>query len=101
MPFLFKLIDCTFFFSSQVDYRAKLWVCNFCFQRNPVSKLYILYSYLILFCLNYLVYLLIYFYQFPPQYASISEHHQPAELIPQFSTIEYTITVSKLVIFKA
>lgn len=21
----------------QVDYRAKLWVCNFCFQRNPVS----------------------------------------------------------------
>lgn len=22
----------------QVDYRAKLWVCNFCFQRNPVSK---------------------------------------------------------------
>ncbi|GIY89428.1 protein transport protein Sec23A [Caerostris extrusa] len=48
----------------QVDYRAKLWVCNFCFQRN----------------------------QFPPQYASISEHHQPAELIPQFSTIEYTIS---------
>uniref|UniRef100_A0A2I9LPQ5 Protein transport protein SEC23 n=1 Tax=Centruroides hentzi TaxID=88313 RepID=A0A2I9LPQ5_9SCOR len=48
----------------QVDYRAKLWVCNFCFQRNP----------------------------FPPQYAAISEHHQPAELIPQFATIEYTIT---------
>lgn len=21
----------------QVDYRAKLWVCNFCFQRNPVN----------------------------------------------------------------
>ena len=20
----------------QVDFRAKLWVCNFCFQRNPV-----------------------------------------------------------------
>ncbi|XP_044728567.1 protein transport protein Sec23A isoform X3 [Chrysoperla carnea] len=48
----------------QVDYRAKLWVCNFCFQRNP----------------------------FPPQYAAISEQHQPAELIPSFSTIEYTIT---------
>uniref|UniRef100_T1IRR5 Protein transport protein SEC23 n=1 Tax=Strigamia maritima TaxID=126957 RepID=T1IRR5_STRMM len=48
----------------QVDYRAKLWVCNFCFQRN----------------------------NFPPQYAAISEVHQPAELIPQFSTIEYTIT---------
>jgi len=48
----------------QVDYRAKIWSCNFCFQRNP----------------------------FPPQYASISEQHQPAELIPQFSTIEYTLT---------
>lgn len=48
----------------QVDYRAKLWVCNFCFQRNP----------------------------FPPQYAAISEQHQPAELIPSFSTIEYTIS---------
>jgi protein transport protein SEC23 len=48
----------------QVDYRAKLWVCNFCFQRNP----------------------------FPSQYAAISEQHQPAELIPGFSTIEYTIT---------
>ena len=22
----------------QVDYNAKLWNCNFCFQRNPVSK---------------------------------------------------------------
>lgn len=48
----------------QVDYRSKLWVCNFCFQRNP----------------------------FPPQYAAITEQHQPAELIPNFSTIEYTIT---------
>ncbi|CAH2012889.1 unnamed protein product [Acanthoscelides obtectus] len=47
----------------QVDYRAKLWVCNFCFQRNP----------------------------FPPQYAAISEQHQPAELMPMYSTIEYTI----------
>lgn len=47
----------------QVDYRSKLWVCNFCFQRN----------------------------QFPAQYGAISESHQPAELIPQFSTLEYTI----------
>lgn len=29
----------------QVDYRAKLWVCNFCFQRNPVS------TYLFGFCI--------------------------------------------------
>ena len=33
-------------------------------------------------------------FQFPPQYAAISEQHQPAEIIPQFSTLEYTITVS-------
>ena len=47
----------------QVDFRAKLWVCNFCFNRNT----------------------------FPPQYAAISEQNQPAELIPQFSTLEYTV----------
>jgi len=48
----------------QIDYRAKMWNCNFCYQRNP----------------------------FPPQYTDISELHQPAEIIPQFSTLEYTIT---------
>uniref|UniRef100_A0A7M4ETA1 Protein transport protein SEC23 n=1 Tax=Crocodylus porosus TaxID=8502 RepID=A0A7M4ETA1_CROPO len=47
----------------QVDYRAKLWACNFCFQRN----------------------------QFPPAYAGISEVNQPAELMPQFSTIDYIV----------
>jgi len=47
-----------------VDYRGKAWTCNFCFQRNA----------------------------FPPHYAGISEQHQPAEIIPQFSTIEYTLT---------
>ncbi|XP_048956200.1 protein transport protein Sec23B isoform X6 [Canis lupus dingo] len=47
----------------QVDYRAKLWACNFCFQRN----------------------------QFPPAYTGISEVNQPAELMPQFSTIEYVL----------
>ncbi|KAI9526998.1 Protein transport protein Sec23A [Dissostichus eleginoides] len=46
-----------------VDYRAKLWACNFCYQRN----------------------------QFPPSYAGISEVNQPAELLPQFSTIEYVV----------
>ena len=34
--------------------------------------------------------------QFPPQYAGITEQHQPAELIPQFSTIEYTLQVLKI-----
>uniref|UniRef100_A0A8C7I4S6 Protein transport protein SEC23 n=1 Tax=Oncorhynchus kisutch TaxID=8019 RepID=A0A8C7I4S6_ONCKI len=47
----------------QVDYRAKIWACNFCFQRNP----------------------------FPPSYAGISDVNQPAELMPQFSTIEYIV----------
>ncbi|OXB66813.1 hypothetical protein ASZ78_003515 [Callipepla squamata] len=47
----------------QVDYRAKLWACNFCYQRN----------------------------QFPPTYAGISEMNQPAELLPQFSSIEYVV----------
>ena len=32
-------------------------------------------------------------FQFPPQYSAITEQHQPAELIPQFSTIEYTLMV--------
>lgn len=50
---------------SQVDYGAKLWACNFCYQRN----------------------------QFPPTYAGISEVNQPAELLPQFSTIEYVVQV--------
>uniref|UniRef100_A0A8C2QUN5 Protein transport protein SEC23 n=1 Tax=Capra hircus TaxID=9925 RepID=A0A8C2QUN5_CAPHI len=53
----------------QVDYRAKLWACNFCFQRN----------------------------QFPPAYAGISEVNQPAELMPQFSTIEYRGAPSPLI----
>ncbi|CAG0921771.1 unnamed protein product [Notodromas monacha] len=48
----------------QVDFRARIWVCNFCFQRNT----------------------------FPPNYAGISEQNQPPELIPQFSTAEYIIT---------
>ncbi|XP_006891629.1 PREDICTED: protein transport protein Sec23A isoform X2 [Elephantulus edwardii] len=47
----------------QVDYRAKLWACNFCYQRN----------------------------QFPPTYAGIYELNQPAELLPQFSSIEYVV----------
>ncbi|XP_057715831.1 protein transport protein Sec23A [Corythoichthys intestinalis] len=47
----------------QVDYRAKLWACNFCYQRN----------------------------QFPPSYSGITEVNQPAELLPQFSTIEYVV----------
>ena len=50
-----------------VDYRAKIWICNFCLQRNS----------------------------FPPQYAGITEQLQPAEISPQYTTIEYTLTVGQ------
>ncbi len=47
----------------QVDLRARLWVCPFCLQRN----------------------------QFPPHYKDMSETNLPAELLGQFTTIEYTL----------
>jgi len=47
----------------QFDPVGKLWVCPFCFQRN----------------------------QFPPQYADISQTNLPAELIPNYTTIEYAL----------
>ncbi|KAK9273791.1 hypothetical protein L1049_018601 [Liquidambar formosana] len=46
---------------SIVDFMAKIWICPFCFQRN----------------------------HFPPHYASISDDNLPAELFPQYTTIEY------------
>ncbi|KAF7849952.1 hypothetical protein BT93_L0092 [Corymbia citriodora subsp. variegata] len=46
---------------SIVDFAAKIWICPLCFQRN----------------------------HFPPHYASISEDNLPAELFPQYTTIEY------------
>lgn len=47
-----------------MDYRTKLWVCPFCLTRN----------------------------HFPPHYAeNISEQNLPAELIPQFATVEYEL----------
>jgi protein transport protein SEC23 len=47
----------------QVDYRSKGWTCNFCFQRNA----------------------------FPPQYSGMTEQTPVAEIIPNYSTIEYTL----------
>ncbi|KAG5176614.1 vesicle coat complex COPII, subunit SEC23 [Tribonema minus] len=50
---------------AQIDYRSKLWACPFCMNRN----------------------------HFPPHYAeNISETNLPAELIPQFTTVEYELT---------
>ncbi|KAM2695332.1 hypothetical protein EV1_039844 [Malus domestica] len=52
---------------STVDYAAKIWICPFCFTRN----------------------------HFPPHYASISDENLPAELFPQYTTIEYDSSIEK------
>lgn len=52
---------------SIVDFAAKIWICPFCFQRN----------------------------HFPPHYASISDDNLPAELFPQYTTIEYETPAEK------
>ncbi|CAN4120872.1 unnamed protein product [Withania somnifera] len=48
---------------SRVDFQALIWICPFCFQRN----------------------------HFPQHYSGISETNVPAELYPQFTTIEYSL----------
>jgi hypothetical protein len=48
---------------ASVDYYAKIWVCPICYTR----------------C------------HFPPHYQGISEQNVPAELYPQYTTIEYTL----------
>lgn len=47
----------------QIDVESKFWICPFCLQRN----------------------------QFPPQYKDISMTNLPAELLPTYTTIEYTM----------
>jgi len=49
---------------SSIDVRGKLWICPFCLQRNP----------------------------FPPHYKDISTTNLPAELLPKYTTIEYTLS---------
>ncbi|XP_018484063.1 protein transport protein SEC23 F isoform X2 [Raphanus sativus] len=51
---------------SRVDFAAKIWICPFCFQRNP----------------------------FPPQYHMISDTNLPGELYPQYTTVEYALPPS-------
>ncbi|GAA5860081.1 hypothetical protein JCM1840_001872 [Sporobolomyces johnsonii] len=48
----------------QIDVRGKLWICPFCLQRNA----------------------------FPPHYKDISTSNLPAELLPSYTTIEYTLS---------
>lgn len=44
-----------------VDFRSKSWQCPFCLNRNG----------------------------FPPHYATMTEHHLPAELMQEYSVVEY------------
>lgn len=53
-----------FILCSQIDIRAKLWICPFCLSRNA----------------------------FPPHYKDISNTNLPAELLPKYTTIEYTLS---------
>ncbi|KAI0313283.1 hypothetical protein OF83DRAFT_1142114 [Amylostereum chailletii] len=48
----------------QIDIRGKLWICPFCLTRNA----------------------------FPPHYKDISNTNLPAELLPKYTTIEYTLS---------
>jgi protein transport protein SEC23 len=51
----------------QVDYQSKLWTCCFCQTRN----------------------------NFPPHYRdNITEQNLPAELIPQYTSVEYELQVT-------
>ncbi|CED82394.1 protein transporter sec23 [Phaffia rhodozyma] len=47
-----------------LDIRSKLWICPFCLQRNP----------------------------FPAHYKDIAPNNLPPELLPAYSTIEYTLS---------
>ncbi|KAI0761319.1 copii coat protein [Trametes elegans] len=53
----------------QIDIRGKLWICPFCLARNA----------------------------FPPHYRDISNTNLPSELLPKFTTIEYTLSRSAAV----
>lgn len=49
--------------NSNVDIRARIWICPFCLQRNPL----------------------------PPHYKDITENAIPPELHPENSTVEYRL----------
>ncbi|KAL3582521.1 hypothetical protein D5086_016853 [Populus alba] len=48
---------------ARVDYQSRIWVCPFCYNRNP----------------------------FPISYSGIGETNLPAELFPTYNTVEYKI----------
>mmetsp|Transcript_470 Transcript_470/g.1093 ORF Transcript_470/g.1093 Transcript_470/m.1093 type:complete len:758 (-) Transcript_470:1-2274(-) len=51
---------------ARVDFASKIWICPFCHTRN----------------------------HFPSHYAAINENNLPAELFPNYGTVEYTLTSS-------
>ncbi|XP_026387748.1 protein transport protein SEC23-like [Papaver somniferum] len=63
LPLRCKSCSCILNPYCRVDFIVKIWICPFCFQRN----------------------------QFPPHYSSISEQNVPAELYPQYTTVEYNL----------
>ncbi|CAN4091826.1 unnamed protein product [Withania somnifera] len=46
---------------ARVDYQTRIWICPFCYRKNP----------------------------FPKSYLGINENNIPAELFPTYSTVEY------------
>eukprot|EP00850_Spirogloea_muscicola_P001226 SM000004S15096 [mRNA] locus=s4:1232983:1238730:+ [translate_table: standard] len=48
---------------ARIDFVGRIWICPFCYQRN----------------------------HFPAHYSSMSETNLPAELFPQYTTIEYVL----------
>jgi hypothetical protein len=63
VSFKFYQYTCYQILRSQIDIRGKLWICPFCLTRNA----------------------------FPPHYKDISNTNLPAELLPKYTTIEYTL----------
>ncbi|XP_010270294.1 PREDICTED: protein transport protein SEC23-like [Nelumbo nucifera] len=63
LPLRCKTCACVLNPYCRVDFTAKIWICPFCFQRN----------------------------HFPPHYSMISETNVPAELYPQYTTVEYVV----------
>ncbi|OVA12982.1 zinc finger protein [Macleaya cordata] len=64
LPLRCKSCSCILNPHAIVDFAVKMWICPFCFQRN----------------------------QFPPHYSMISDSNVPAELYPQYTTVEYSLS---------
>lgn len=62
-PVACKTCSCILNPYARVDVRSQQWACPFCYSRNAL----------------------------PPHYAGITENNLPAELIPDFTTVEYAL----------